>query len=109
MRAIPPSERPFATGRGGSGSDSAALLASAQLSDSECAETKGKSEPFRAVRAPLRDLLDEEFQKNYRFDRINDLQQYFKGLWRTLVDRDPEDEYGEFVAGREPRDPHHPD
>ena len=106
MKAMPPEERAF----GPFPRRDDAILSRSQstlqvrshLPSLSTKELRTEAEPFRSVRAPLRDLLDEEFQKNYRFEGISDFSQYLKGLWRNFVVRDDSDEeYGEFLAGRE--------
>ena len=107
MKAMPPEERAF--GPFLRRDDAILSRALSTRNGVPLTPPKTKAEPFRSVRAPLRDLLDEEFQRNYKFEGITDISQYLKGLWRNFMVRDEaEEEYGEFLAGREPRDPHHP-
>ena len=58
-------------------------------------------EPYRPMRnGALRDLLDEEFSRNYRFEGLSDFFHDLKGLLRKVVVREEESKGSEFFAGK---------
>lgn len=102
MRSVSPSERGMPSGIASASTLQPNILpafrgTSGGLLPSEA----GGEEPYRPVRnGSLRELLDEEFSRNYRFEGFSDFIHDLKGLLRKVVVREDEDEeYGEFLAG----------
>ena len=58
------------------------------------------SEPYRVVRkGTLRDILDDEFRRYYRFEIVSDLFHDLKGLLRRVVVRQSDEESLSFPGG----------
>ncbi len=57
-------------------------------------------EPYRVIRrGTLREILDEEFRRYYRFEIVSDLFHDLKGLFRRVVVRQSNEESLAFPTG----------